>query len=478
MKRTYYILLLIAVVILGLALSGCSANTDVEAQGRIAELEAQLAEAQENGVSQEELDALQAELDAKKAEEGDTSDEGGIELLYLIHAQEPGATINQQLIDQFEAENPDIKINLDPTPYSSFEQKLLTGIATGEGADLFWMGDWVVPQFLANDMLAPFAPAAFGLETQDAYIDQFDASALTPFIEDGTLYTGGISEYNTFSLIYNPDHFEEAGLPIPSSTEPMTWEEVMAYSEDLVKLDADGNPTRVAVGWYYGAAIWQNLVLEPMVNQLGGHLVNRETGEANFDSLEMLAVMEYWKAMRDMNAMDPAFTLDFLDDFANGRTSMIFGGPWALPAIRGINPDANIAVAPLPSFEDGQRTTTLYSWAWFVNSSAPEENQEAAWKFIDYMTQQQQVWWDEGGFLQPRDGISEDGTAMTAYRLDAEPLLEVFLDDFQYGEYQARSVNYNEFSNILTRTFNRILEGEDALLVLEDAQTAASFLVE
>ena len=401
-----------------------------------------------------------------------------IDLLYLIHSQEPGATINQQLIDQFEAENPNIRITLDPTPYGSFEQKLLTGIATGQGADLFWMGDWSVPQFLDFDMLAPVDPTAFGVDSQEALISQFDGLSLTPFMKDGELYSGGISEYNTFSLIYNPDHFEEAGLPLPSTTEPLTWEQVMGFSPELVQLDDNGNPTRVAIGWFYGAPIWQNLVLEPMVNQLGGHLVNRETGEASFDAPEMIRVMEYWKQMREINAMDPAFTLDFLDDFANGRTTMIFGGPWALAAIRSINPDANLAVAPLPVFEGGERTTTLYAWAWFVNANAPEANQAAAWKFIDYVTQQQQTWWDEAGFIQPRAGTADDGTEITEYRLQQEPLLEVFLNDFQYGEYQARSINYNEISSILTRVFNRIMEGEDVELVLEQAQTAVGFLAD
>src|SRR5690606_16418588 len=104
-----------------------------------------------------------------------------VTILYSIHQQEPGSTINAALIEEYMALNPNVEIVLDSTPYAQFEQKLLTGIATGQGADVFWMGDWLVPQFMANNLLAPVDPTAYGVETLDEFIALFEPNSLAPF---------------------------------------------------------------------------------------------------------------------------------------------------------------------------------------------------------------------------------------------------------------------------------------------------------
>ncbi len=65
---------------------------------------------------------------------------------------------------------------------------------------------------------------------------------------------------------------------------------------------------------------------------------------------------------------------------------MIIAGIWALPAIRSVNPDAKIAVAPLPVWEGTERNTILYSWSWFVGNQSSEEEQAAAWKLTNFLS--------------------------------------------------------------------------------------------
>lgn len=398
-----------------------------------------------------------------------------IQLTYWTHNHAPSIPVNQAIIDEFVQENPNVEIIFDNAPHANYEQKVLTAFAGGAGPDVFWAGDWMVPQFLANNMIAPVDPTAFGVQTQDEFEKLFAPGALDAFKADGKIYTGGISEYNTFSLIYNVDQLKEIGLePLPKD-KPITWEELAEITGKLAKSEG-GKTTRVGIQWPFTTPIWTVLILEPMVRQLGGEVVDPSSGKPLLNAPEMVKVMEYVKSLRANNSVDPAFYTDLLQDFAQGRTSMIIGGPWAVAPLKSFNPDLNWDIAPLPQFKDAKaRVTTLYAWAWFVNANSPPEKQKIAWQFINKLTSKQQRWWDDVGYVQARLGKADNGKDLDAYRTESDPRLKVIFDDYPFGKYEFRSRSYFEVSDILTRALTRILAGEDAAAVLNEAQTAAEF---
>jgi multiple sugar transport system substrate-binding protein len=391
-----------------------------------------------------------------------------VELLYMTHAHDPATAVNEQLIAEFTAMYPNVKITYDHAPHENYEQKVLTAFAGGEGPDVFWAGDWMVPQFVENELVAPVDPAAFGVASQEEFVGLFEPGALDAFTVDGQVLTGGISEYNTFSLLYNPAHFQASGLEPLSATEPITWERLAEIAGQLTQMDGE---TRVRSGfeWVYNVPIWTVLLFEPMLHQLGGQLIDPESGEPNFASPELIRVMQYVQDLRqEQNANDPAFLVDLLEDFANERSSMIVAGPWALPAIAGINAAAQVAVAPLPKFAEGERVTTLYAWAWFVSAKTDETKRCWAWNFLSFLTSKAQLWWDNVGYIQPRTDLTANGQSLADYRTSTLPGLEVFLEDFPFGRFQFRSTRYFEISAAWTRAFQEILEGGDVQEVLEN----------
>jgi multiple sugar transport system substrate-binding protein len=399
-----------------------------------------------------------------------------ITIVYWTHNHAPSIPVNQAIIDEFLAENPNVTIIFDHAPHDNYEQRVLTAFAGQQGPDVFWAGDWMVPQFLRNNMIAPVDPTAFGVETQEEFLALFAPGSLDAFIgEDGLVYTGGVSEYNTFSLIYNLDHFTEAGLEPLSETEPLTWEEFMDIGEQLAQSEA-GATTRVALTWPFQTPIWTVLITEPMVRQLGGEIVDPETGMPQFNTPEMIRVMSMIAEMQDRGVIDSAFYSDVLLDFAAERTSTVIAGPWAAQPLKDMNPDINWAVAPLPQFEDAvDRVTTLYAWAWYVNANIPEERQHVAWRLVERLTAAQEEWWDSVGYVQARLGETQDGRTFEEFRAQSDERLQVIFNDYQFGQYQFRSTAYFEVSDILTRAQTRILAGGNVESVLRDAQTAAEF---
>jgi multiple sugar transport system substrate-binding protein len=409
--------------------------------------------------------------DAPAAPGAAPSGERQIELLYMTHNHAPSIPLNEAIVAEFEAANPNVRIVFDNSPHDNYEQKVLTAFAGGAGPDVFWAGDWMVPQFMQAGIIAPVIPEAFGVGSHEEFFALFEAGALDVFTTDGMSYSGGVSEYNTFSLIYNADAFAEAGLDLLPTDEPITWEELAEIAAALVV--RDGNRVeRVGLTWPPNTPIWTVLIQEPMLRQLGGELMNDE-GMPDFTQPAMVEVMTYLQGLRATDAVDPALYTDLLQDFAGGRAAMIIGGPWAAQPLKNINPDLNWATAPLPQFENAtDRVTTLYSWAWFVSAQASPEKQRAAWEFVNLLTSKQQEWWDTVGYIQARQ-TEIDGMSLQDYYAQSDERLSVIFNDYAFGQSQFSSTKYFELSDIWTRAQDRILNGEDVMSVLQDAQAQA-----
>jgi multiple sugar transport system substrate-binding protein len=395
-----------------------------------------------------------------------------IELLYMTHNHAPSIPLNEAIIAEFQEMYPNVKITFDNSPHDNFEQKILTAFAGGQGPDIFWAGDWMVPQFVDAGIIAPVNPEAFGVTSQAESVELFDAGSLDAFTVDGRIYTGGVSEYNTFSLIYNADMFAEAGIEPLSKDEPLTWAELADIATALV-VEEDGKIVRTGITWPPNTPIWTVLIAEPMLRQLGGELINVESGMPDFTQEPMVQVMNYMAELRSTNAVDPATYTNLLQDFAAGRSAMIIGGPWAAKPLAGINPDLNWETAPLPQFDaDENRVTTLYSWAWFVGSQSTPAEQKVAWEFVNLLTSKQKDWWDTVGYVQARKG-EIDGMSLPEYYAQSDERLSVIFNDYQYGKFQFQSPKYFELSDIWTRALSRVWTGEDIMTVLQEAQAQA-----
>ncbi|MBE2236613.1 MAG: extracellular solute-binding protein [Caldilineaceae bacterium] len=395
-----------------------------------------------------------------------------IELLYMTHNHAQSIPVNEAAIAEFQESHPNVTITFDNAPHSNYEQKILTAFAGGEGPDVFWAGDWMIPQFVKNGIVAPVNPTAFGVQTQDEFVDLYDAGSLDAFTVDGKVYTGGVSEYNTFSLIYDKDDFAEAGIEPLSKETPITWEELSDIAAKLTKKDGD-KVVRIGLEWPFQTPIWTVLVQEPMLRQLGGELINAETGMPDFTQEPMVKVMEYVQSLRQAGAIDPALDQNLLDDLVNDRASIIIGGPWAAKPLNDLDPNLNWDTAPLPQFADAvDRVTTLYAWAWFVSAKSSPEEQEAAWEFVNLLTSKQQQWWDEVGYVQARKA-NIDGMTLPEYYAQSDPRLATIFADYPFGKSEFRSPQYFELSDIWTRAQDRVLQGEDVMTVLQEAQAQA-----
>ena len=391
------------------------------------------------------------------------------ELQYWTHTAPTLIEINNLLTRQFTEFRPNIRVNYNPVGNSAeLVTKLLTAYAGGAGPDLYWIPSWMVHQFVDLKMVDAVNPRAFGVNTQSEVEALFEDGALAGYRIGGTLYTAGISEYNTLSLFYNKKALRESGVALPSATRALTMEQLVDIA---VKLTVFEGTRRMRSGFEFlyvpiGPANWVSNICEPWVRQKGGGFVDARTGEPRFDSTEVVEVFQF---LQDLvfrhRTTDPSFIVNIVDDFANERIAMFIAGMWGPPIFQRINPNLELGVTPLPYFERGKRSTILYAWSWMVNPNSP--HREAAWDLASFLsTQNADVWWEKAGYIQPVKGRFQ--------ALSGEPMMETFIEDFKYGKYGFQSPKFNELTSVLGRAQSSVMASRvDVTQVLRDAQKEA-----
>ena len=128
---------------------------------------------------------------------------------------EPGqATVYDTIAEQFNAENPDIKIEVVKTPSDLFNPALLPALSSGEGPDLFMFGTGpgqpaaIIDGGLVADLTPYFNEYNWGETIPDGVINQTSSG--------GKLWAVG-NEVETTAMFYNKKIFDENGLSVPAT---------------------------------------------------------------------------------------------------------------------------------------------------------------------------------------------------------------------------------------------------------------------
>ena len=163
---------------------------------------------------------------------GSASGDGSVTLSYLVDNGEATVAVAEALAKAFEAENPDIKIDVQTRPQGSEGDNLIkTRLSTGEMDDLFSYNSGSLFQALSPDQ------TLVNLEDQD-WAGKLDDNFVKTVSTDEGLYGAPMGQSMAGAVIYNKDIYSQLGLEIPT-----TWDEFIANSEASA---ADfGEPSRV-----------------------------------------------------------------------------------------------------------------------------------------------------------------------------------------------------------------------------------------
>jgi sn-glycerol 3-phosphate transport system substrate-binding protein len=208
-------------------------------------------------------------------------------------------------------------------------------------------------------------------------------------------------------LYYNKVTFQEVGLD--PERPPQDLEELRQYSEKILKRDSSGNVVRSGIA--IDIREWIEHMLaehdELFVDNSNGYdgratkvLFNNDTGKWFF---------QWWHDMVDeglaFNVGRNPTLADGLLAIASGRAAMTISYASALRTVvdaldKGVE-GVEVGVAALPGVPGSTGPALLGHHVLWILNQRPEEEQEAAWKFIKWLMEpeQQAEWFAGSGFL-------------------------------------------------------------------------------
>ena len=319
----------------------------------------------------------------------------GVEIEYWQYTFDARVDAIDQLIEEFEAANPDIQVRHTNFPYAEYRTKVATAVPAGEGPDVVQLFYGWLDAYREADLLAPL-PA-----------DMFDNAAIEseffPMVQamnvDGAYY-GLPTAVRSLALFWNTKLFEEAGLD--PSQPPQTLDELVDMATKLTKRDDAGN--LLQAGFTIAPAgqdhhWWR----EVLVRQFGGQPYSDDGRTVTYNSEAGIAAIEFYASLlTDHKVSEIGFLTDGQTAFKAGKAAMTIDGSFRLGSFNGQR-GLEYAIGELPAHE-GERFNFSSYWVNGVTDKGDAEKQAAAAKFLAYITRPEamQLWLDTVGELPAR----------------------------------------------------------------------------
>jgi multiple sugar transport system substrate-binding protein len=130
----------------------------------------------------------------------------------------------QQIIDAFEAENPDITVVPDFTDWDGYWDKLATSVAAGDTPDVITQEERYISDYSTKNVLAD-------LSALDIDTSKVDEGVLAGGQIEGAQY-GIPTGINAYALVADPEIFADAGVELPDDT-TWTWEDYVTTANAI-----------------------------------------------------------------------------------------------------------------------------------------------------------------------------------------------------------------------------------------------------
>lgn len=303
-------------------------------------------------------------------------------MFYPVAVGGPLTKLVDKLVQDFQTENPDIKIKaIYSGNYSDTMTKAMTSLKGGNPPHLSVILSTEIYTLIDNDAIVAFDD----LVTADA--EQQWLNSFYPALMENSRTAGKTwsipFQRSTIVMYYNKDAFRAAGLD--PEMPPATWDELVTMGKKLVKKDASGKvaqwgleiPSTGYPYWMFGALSRQN----------GEVLMNDAGNEVYFNKPGVVEALEFWKALGQEHGVMPEGTIEWgtlRSDFLEQKTAIMWHSTGNLTAVKK-NASFDFGVAMLPAKKE--RGTPTGGGNFYIFKNASPEERAAALTFIKWMTQ-------------------------------------------------------------------------------------------
>lgn len=402
---------------------------------------------------------------------GDVGGEEKITLRMWVHTNNAFIAGYEQLIEAYEAQNPNVDIQLENFDYELYIQTLQTAMPAGEEADIMQLfGTWVSQYY---ERLSPVPDSVMPLSVAE---DTFYAAPLGGYVVDGKLY-GMPQEFNCEygGVLVNKTLFEAAGLTYPPQWQSL--DDVVADGAALSQFDDSGAMT--VAGWHFTAADPTAASFLAGIKQRGGDYWNSDRTGFTFNTPEAKAQLQFMLDAVNAGVVDPVLFNDStnftIDAFFQGMVGIGYMGTWAIAEGQANFPDFDNEwdYFFLPPVQGDPVFVADSGWGLTVSPNS--QHQDVAWDFIKFATsvpENAQSWNIASGTIPAMPAVAESAEIATAM-----PWVAKALEILPYGQYLGNMPDRDlTMYEIIYPHILNVLQGvetvDDALQAIDDEANA------
>jgi multiple sugar transport system substrate-binding protein len=348
----------------------------------------------------------------------------------------------QGVIKDFEAQNPDIQVNLYIFTWDVGRQKIADMVAQGKPPTLARVATRWIPEYVAAGLLEPV----------DNYMSaEFSSQFIPLLINEGSQYEGrtfGLPiTVSSRALYYNKTLFQQAGLTSP----PANWVDlknaakaVHAVGPETYGFGIQGKEAETSTYFYY--FLWGN----------GGEILTTDGTRPAFNGPEGQESAQFLKEMIDEGLTQPnpaeSVRKDMETAFVEGKLGMVITGPWLARRLQTEAPSLDYGLSTIPY----QTTSTTLAAQDTLILFKQAENKEAAWKFVEFLyADEYRLKYALGdGVLPEKISVARNP------QITENPAYNFFMEKLPTGRFEPLNVKSADISNVVAEALQSAYRNE------------------
>lgn len=370
------------------------------------------------------------DIDANEKESEISTSSNSLDI--LVPGYDSGFLTEQldELTGKYIEENPGVEINIISAGWEELNSKVVQLYQAKQSPDIMLLG---------SRSLRQFSELGIAEDLESYMTDEFKKDRVDNVLETGAV--NGIQygiplALSSRALFYRTDLIETA---------PSNWDELLEKAKTMNEKED-----------MYGFAIPTDL--EAGTDEIlsfiyqGGGAMTDENGEFTINSPENIETVTYLKELKAY-IPDPVATArgDQVQMFTNGDLAMFISGAWEIDELENNKEDAPYGIAKLPTGK--QEGVSLVTDSYVISSIS--DNKEEAWKFIEFMGQeeQQKIVTDAYNWFPVIKAENE----VARYQEDN---MKPFMEIMPAGKAEPQVPNWDEFNKSFLIAIQKVLTGE------------------
>lgn len=330
----------------------------------------------------------------------------------------------QEIIKDFESQTHNwqgrevkVKIKYTKKDHSSYEKELDQSYDKSNSPSIFMVNNSWMEEYA--DKLEPLS-GNLAVTKEYNLIDYNEISEIFPLysIQDAELGDNELFAMPIYSdslaLYYNKDLFAKAGISNP----PTTWEDLKKDVKKLTIADRKNNVTQSGIAMGAGQNVNRACdIISLLIMQSGGKIINDRqeidinkkvsfnTPQGTQEREPGLTAIQFYMEFSDPTKEIYTWnnTLEnSVENFAKGKTAMMFGYEYQRANLLALNPDLNYGISTMPQIPNSTVVNISNTWMPVVSNQnsceiSGENNKQniecaqIAWSFLSFANQKENI---------------------------------------------------------------------------------------